>query len=105
MLCARSFAVLLVFSLASRVRAADPAEIEFFESKIRPVLVEHCYACHNSAKTAKGGLALDDRAATPQRRDGRGHRGRGQTGEEQTDRGVEARTRRQGHAEERAEAR
>ncbi len=64
MLCARSFAVLLVFSLASRVRAADPAEIEFFESKIRPVLVEHCYACHNSAKTAKGGLALDDRAAT-----------------------------------------
>ncbi|MDB5350206.1 MAG: hypothetical protein JWN86_1453 [Planctomycetota bacterium] len=46
--------------------AADrptPMQVEFFESRIRPVLVEHCYKCHNSAKTAKGGLAVDDRAA------------------------------------------
>ncbi|WP_395716675.1 PSD1 and planctomycete cytochrome C domain-containing protein [Prosthecobacter sp.] len=30
----------------------------FFESKVRPVLVEHCYECHSGEKT-KGGLALD----------------------------------------------
>ena len=30
----------------------------FFESKVRPVLVEHCYECHSGEKT-KGGLGLD----------------------------------------------
>jgi hypothetical protein len=36
---------------------------EFFERKIRPVLVEHCYECHSSgAKKIKGGLVLDSRA-------------------------------------------
>lgn len=34
---------------------------EFFESRIRPVLVEHCYQCHNSAETAEADLALDFR--------------------------------------------
>ncbi len=37
---------------------------EFFESKIRPVLVQHCYACHNSVDDPMGGLALDHRSAT-----------------------------------------
>jgi Protein of unknown function (DUF1553)/Protein of unknown function (DUF1549)/Planctomycete cytochrome C len=33
---------------------------EFFEAKIRPVLVKNCYACHSSAvKTPMGGLFLD----------------------------------------------
>ncbi len=42
--------------------AADPS-IDFFERKIRPVLVEHCYKCHSAeAKKRKGGLALDTRA-------------------------------------------
>ena len=36
---------------------------EFFENKIRPVLVEHCYECHNSIDTAESGLALDHRQA------------------------------------------
>ena len=41
----------------------DPAGVEFFEKKIRPVLVEHCYKCHSAeAKKAKGGLRLDSRA-------------------------------------------
>ena len=31
--------------------------VEFFEAKIRPVLVQHCYACHSaSAKEVKAGL-------------------------------------------------
>ena len=36
------------------------SETAFFESKIRPVLVKHCYECHSaeSGKT-KGGLSLD----------------------------------------------
>ena len=33
--------------------------IEFFEAKVRPVLVEHCYECHNSSGKAKAKLALD----------------------------------------------
>ena len=41
--------------------ARDPKHIEFFETKIRPVLVEQCYKCHNSAKKSEGGLALDHR--------------------------------------------
>ena len=43
-----------------------PAEqIEFFEQKIRPVLVKHCYQCHSAdAKKVQGGLLLDSRAAT-----------------------------------------
>jgi hypothetical protein len=32
----------------------------FFETKIRPVLVEHCYSCHSQeAKTVQGNLLLD----------------------------------------------
>ena len=38
----------------------DAAGIDFFETKIRPVLVEHCYECH-AAKKSRGGLALDSR--------------------------------------------
>ena len=37
--------------------------MEFFEAKIRPVLVKNCYACHSSAvKSPMGGLFLDTRA-------------------------------------------
>jgi hypothetical protein len=42
--------------------AADlkPADVEFFEAKIRPVLVAECYECHD-AKKQKGDLRLDHR--------------------------------------------
>jgi len=42
--------------------AADlkPADLEFFETKIRPVLVAECYECHD-AKKQKGDLRLDYR--------------------------------------------
>ena len=40
----------------------DPAGERFFENRIRPVLVQHCYACHSSrAKTLEGELRLDHR--------------------------------------------
>ena len=56
----------IVFASAStglQVFAEDQATgIEFFESRIRPVLVEHCYQCHSSdSKSLKGGLLLDTR--------------------------------------------
>ena len=55
---------------AAVAAAADSAQIEFFEKKIRPVLVERCYECH-SAEAAKAGklegkLALDSRAGIRQ---------------------------------------
>lgn len=44
--------------------AAAAEDIAFFESKIRPVLIEHCYKCHSTeAKKSKGGLLLDSREA------------------------------------------
>ncbi|MGB7346170.1 MAG: DUF1553 domain-containing protein [Pirellulaceae bacterium] len=58
--------LLAVFSLlaaGSISRAADPAKQEFFESRIRPVLIEHCYECHNSADANEGDLAVDHRQA------------------------------------------
>jgi hypothetical protein len=39
--------------------AAPPEHVEFFEKKIRPVLAEHCYGCHNSHGKKQGDLALD----------------------------------------------
>ena len=33
----------------------DPQKVDFFETKIRPVLVEKCYECHSS-KTPAGEL-------------------------------------------------
>ena len=39
----------------------DPADLEFFESKIRPVLVERCYQCHGGDPAKiRGGLILLD---------------------------------------------
>ncbi len=40
----------------------DPAEEEFFEAKVRPVLAEHCLECHGAEKS-KAGLRLDGRAS------------------------------------------
>ncbi len=42
--------------------AADPAGDEFFEKKVRPVLVAHCYKCHGPTGKPKGKLRLDSRA-------------------------------------------
>ncbi|MBU6301341.1 MAG: DUF1553 domain-containing protein [Verrucomicrobia bacterium] len=59
----RSIAI-LVFCVAGSPcasRAVEADEIAFFESRVRPVLVMHCYECH-SGDEAKGGLRLDYRA-------------------------------------------
>ncbi|MEX0819397.1 MAG: DUF1553 domain-containing protein [Pirellulaceae bacterium] len=44
-------------------RAEDAKRLEFFETRIRPVLVEHCYECHSvGAKEVKGSLVVDSAA-------------------------------------------
>ncbi|MCE9605877.1 MAG: PSD1 and planctomycete cytochrome C domain-containing protein [Planctomycetia bacterium] len=53
--CRTSFslvaAVGLVFvAVACRSASADEAGVEFYEKKVRPILVEHCYECHGPDK-------------------------------------------------------
>jgi len=48
--------------LGGAVGAADSANLagtEFFEKKIRPVLVSECYKCHSAEEKIKGELRLD----------------------------------------------
>ncbi|HYH68134.1 MAG TPA: DUF1553 domain-containing protein [Urbifossiella sp.] len=66
-------AVVVAAVLVSPVAAQPPtagaagSDTDFFEKKIRPVLVEHCYSCHSADAAAKnklkGGLSLDTRDA------------------------------------------
>jgi mono/diheme cytochrome c family protein len=45
-----------------QAQEAAPEGIDFFEKKIRPVLVQRCYSCHSrQAKEVKGELYLDSR--------------------------------------------
>ncbi len=47
-----------------RAAGASAEQIEFFESKVRPLLADHCYACHSDRiETPFGGLRLDSRDA------------------------------------------
>jgi hypothetical protein len=39
-----------------------PEQVAFFEKKIRPALIEHCYKCHSAeSEKVKGGFLLDTR--------------------------------------------
>jgi len=42
-------------------QSADAAKIEFFETKVRPLMAARCYDCHTDS--AKGGLRVDSREA------------------------------------------
>jgi hypothetical protein len=54
--------LLLTISLlpSGTVRAVSGDET-FFESKVRPILVERCYGCHSKEEKVKGELLLDSR--------------------------------------------
>ena len=55
--------MLVAVALSLAAPGQTPADgLEFFEARIRPVLVEHCYECHSSAGEARGGVTLDHRA-------------------------------------------
>lgn len=56
----------IVGSPCSAQESPSPESLAFFESKIRPVLVQHCYACHSEAaaenRKLQANLRLDLRA-------------------------------------------
>lgn len=51
---------LILLPLAT-LSAQTPEQIEFFESRIRPVLAQECYSCHSNATKSEGNLKLDSR--------------------------------------------
>ncbi|HVK16893.1 MAG TPA: c-type cytochrome domain-containing protein, partial [Fimbriiglobus sp.] len=56
----------LAVGLCSRASAAEkpptPDQVRFFETRVRPVLAEHCYECHGPKKQ-RSDLRLDSAAA------------------------------------------
>lgn len=71
MIARPSFVILCVLFLLSlpliadeSIEGLDKADVHFFESRIRPVLVKHCYECHSAnSKIVRGGLQVDHRDA------------------------------------------
>ena len=66
MFCRETVLLFAALLFVVPVRADDspitPAQEEFFESKIRPLLVDYCYECHSSdLDEPSGGLVLDTR--------------------------------------------
>ena len=51
--------VAVLFLSAGVAGAADSAGLEFFEKKIRPVLISECYQCHSKDEKVKADLRLD----------------------------------------------
>lgn len=51
-------ALAVLFLLPSLSRGADVKLMKFFEMKVRPLLAENCFECHDADKM-KGGLRLD----------------------------------------------
>ena len=58
-----SIAMLLVASSAGASdEAVERQRLDFFDAKIRPVLIKHCYECHaTDSKKLRGGLLVDSR--------------------------------------------
>src|ERR1043166_335713 len=51
----------VMVALPAWAQSREDAALDFFEKKIRPLLVENCYNCHSANTNAKGGLRVDDR--------------------------------------------
>jgi cytochrome c553 len=56
-----TLAVALAVSPAAWAAGDDTARLEFFEKKVRPVLIGHCYTCHSADTKPAGDLRVDDR--------------------------------------------
>ena len=64
MSCSRPLIALLILLSVPLVEVRGGADegVEFFEKRIRPLLVENCYKCHSAqSEKVKGGLLLDTR--------------------------------------------
>ena len=57
-------AVAMNVSVRADESAATPADLDFFEKRVQPLLVQRCFECHSAkAEKLKGGLLLDSREA------------------------------------------
>src|ERR1051325_10273092 len=57
-------AVVLLTALPVSAQENNPAGLDLFEKKIRPLLAENCYKCHSAkSEKLKAGLYLDSRDA------------------------------------------
>ncbi len=61
----------LLLAPVAELHAAETSAIAFFEQKIRPVLIEHCYSCHSASSEASASsrvtataMALGEAAGT-----------------------------------------
>ena len=51
-------------SSAAADKALTPQQVEFFEKRVRPLLISRCFQCHSGkSKVLKGGLRLDSHQA------------------------------------------
>ena len=57
-----AFALACLPAALASAEEFSPEQLHTFETKVRPLLAEHCYACHGTDKQAHG-LRLDSRAA------------------------------------------
>src|SRR5262245_18652271 len=56
------FGIWILGFASSSLAYPTPAQLQFFENKIRPVLTNNCYNCHShQAEKVKAGLFLDTR--------------------------------------------
>jgi hypothetical protein len=66
--CQTGLLACLVGCLPAIAQQSDPEpftqeQLDFFESRIRPILLEHCYECHSGeSKSIQGKLRLDGRS-------------------------------------------
>jgi hypothetical protein len=59
----RCYWIAMLLVAVARPAVAQSSDTEFFEAKIRPVLVQRCYGCHSSKLASpKGDLTLDTKA-------------------------------------------
>ncbi|MFN7138350.1 MAG: PSD1 and planctomycete cytochrome C domain-containing protein [Limisphaerales bacterium] len=59
------FVWMLTSSTGGTAAEISPEQLDFFEKRIRPVLVDRCYQCHSAqADDLKGGLRLDSKTGT-----------------------------------------
>jgi hypothetical protein len=63
MRCFPAFLVVIAATPALYAQSTPAATADFFETKIRPVLANNCYACHASSAQSQGGLRVDSREA------------------------------------------
>src|SRR5258708_35072348 len=56
-----AFTLLAALLAPAPSRAGEPSGDEFFEAKVRPLLVAKCGECHGESGKVKGGLRLTSR--------------------------------------------